>query len=306
MLYTITEAENGMLLREYLRKTVGVSAALLTRLKKQERGILLNGERVTVRAVLHTGDSVELAIEDTQADENPYVAAVARSLTIVHEEESFLVVDKPPDMVTHTSHGHREDSLANALCAYYHERGISFVLRAVNRLDRETGGLVLVARNQLAAHRLSRALQSGEVHKEYIAIVSGEMYGEGEIRGYVTRCGDSIITRRTCESDEVGAEYAHTVYRVLYSGERCSVVMAKPITGRTHQLRVHFASLGHPIIGDSLYGVQCEQMPRQALQAVGLSFPHPFTGVRMSFRVALPQDMQSYLLGEGISPSLFE
>ena len=284
---------SGMMLREYLRSAVGLSRAMLVKLKKDERGILLNGERVTVRATLSEGDVLSLATEDTAEDENPYLEAVDIPLDILYEDNELVVVNKPYDMVTHTTHGHYGDSLANALYARYKEQGRAFVFRAINRLDRDTSGVVLVSKDRLSAFKLSSSLQGGLIDKVYVAIVHGFLDGEGEINGYICRCGDSIITRRVCLVDEEGADSAVTRYRSVFASEEYSVVLATPVTGRTHQLRVHFSSLGHPIAGDTLYGGSTDGIARQALHALSLEFPLPLSGDRLRIVATIPSDMAS-------------
>ena len=282
---------HGKLLRDFLRYDVGLSRALLTKLKKDEFGILLNGEHVTVRAVLFEGDVLTLALEDNEEDENPYLEAVEMPLDIIYENDEIVVVNKPFGMVTHTTHGHYGDSLANALYARYKGQGRAFVFRAINRLDRDTSGAVLVSKDRLSAFKLSRALQNGEIDKKYIAILRGRLDGEGEIKGYICRCGDSIITRRVCSEGDEGADYAHTKYRSLFASDDYSVVLATPVTGRTHQLRVHFSSIGHPIVGDTMYGGEGSELDRQALHAVSLRFPLPSSAERCEIYAPLYGDM---------------
>lgn len=294
----IEKKHHGAVLREYLRSEVGLSRAMLTKLKKDERGILLNGQRVTVRAVISEGDLLSLAVEDGVEDENPHLEAVELPLDIIYEDNEVVVVNKPYGMVTHTTHGHYGDSLANALYARYKEQGRAFVFRAINRLDRDTSGAVLVSKDRLSAFKLSSALQNGDIDKKYIAIVRGRLDGEGEIKGYICRCGDSIITRRVCTADETGADYAHTRYRSLFASDEYSVILATPVTGRTHQLRVHFSSIGHPIVGDTMYGGEGSELERQALHAIVLRFPLPTNGVPCTAYAPLGDDMM--LLSEKI------
>ena len=299
----IDKKHNGMLLREYLRSDVGLSRAMLVKLKKDEQGILLNGKRVTVRAVLSEGDVLSLATEDTPEDENPYLEAVDIPLDILYEDNEIVVVNKPFDMVTHTTHGHYGDSLANALLAKYKGQGRAFVFRAINRLDKDTSGVVLVSKDRLSAFKLSTALKAGEIDKVYIAVVHGFLDGEGEINRHICRCGDSIITRRVCSENEAGADHALTVYRSIFSSDEYSVVMATPITGRTHQLRVHFSSLGHPIVGDSLYGGSTDKITRQALHAVSLEFPLPSSAERIATVAPIPPDMAALCKEHGFDTS---
>lgn len=303
---TIREEYHGMQLLSYLRSVLGISRAMLVRLKKAERGILLNGTHVNVRAVLSVGDLLSLAVDDTEADENPYLEAVDIPLDILYEDDDVIAVNKAAGMVTHTTRGHYNDSLANALYSKYKAQGRAFVFRAVNRLDRETSGVVLVSKNKISAHRLSVSLQSGEVDKRYIAIVHGRLEGSGEITGYICRCGDSIITRRVCSADDEGASFAHTRYKALFSTDKYSVILASPITGRTHQLRVHFSSVGHPIVGDTLYGDASAEISRQALHAVSLRFPSPKNGEENKLYAPLFEDMQALCRGIGMDTGILE
>ena len=289
----ISSEHNGTVLLGYLRGVVGISRAMLVKLKKDEKGILLNGRHVTVRAVLSEGDVLSLATEDSLEDENPYLEAVPHPIEILDEDNEVVALNKKAGMVTHTTHGHYGDSIANALYAKYKSEGRVFIFRAVNRLDRETSGAVLVSKDKLSAYKLSGALKCGEIEKKYVAVVCGRLEGDGEITGYICRCGDSIITRRVCEGTEDGASYAHTVYRSLFASERYSVVLAEPITGRTHQLRVHFASIGHPIVGDSLYGSGCVEISRQALHAAIMGFPLPGSGERKRIYAPVPSDIRT-------------
>ncbi len=300
----ITETYDGMLLRDYLRGVMGVSHRLLIKLKNTERGIVLNGSSVTVRAVLSEGDVLELRLEDASVDENPYLEPVKLDFGLLYEDDQLIVADKPAGMPTHTTHGHYTDSLANALCARYRELGRPFVFRAVNRLDRETSGAVVVSKDKLSAQRLSAALQNGAIKKTYVAIVRGILEGSGSIKGYMKRCGDSIITRTVCHGDEDGAMFAHTEYRAVFTDGVHSVVVASPLTGRTHQLRVHFASIGHPILGDTLYGKRSELIGRQALHAFCMSFPHPMTGERLTTVAPVAGDILQAARSLGMSASL--
>jgi len=302
----IEDKYHGTVLREYLRAVIGISRAMLIKLKKDENGILLNGERVTVRAVLSSGDKLSVAIEDTPADENPYLEAVDSPLDIIYEDGEVVAVNKSYGMVTHTTHGHYGDSLANALYAKYKSEGRAFVFRAINRLDRDTSGVVLVSKDRLSAYKLTEALKIGGIDKKYIAIVHGKLDGEGEIKGYICRCGDSIITRRVCSSGDIGADSAHTVYKSLFSSEHYSVILASPVTGRTHQLRVHFSSIGHPIVGDTLYGVENDVMSRQALHAVALRFPLPSDGANKTVYAPLCPDMLKLCEEIGFDTSFFD
>lgn len=259
MQYIISEEHAGMVLREYIRGIIGLSRGALTALKQNPRGILLDGERVTVRAVLRGGDVLTLALED--AESAPTLIPSDLPLEVLYEDDLCVVCSKPPYMPTHPSHGHYDDTLANALAFRYAERGIPFVFRAVNRLDSDTSGAVLVARSRAAAAAYGSDMREGRIGKVYFALLCGiGLPSHGEINAPIARMRESIIFR--CVSPD--GEPALTRYRLIgtcrVSGEPCTAVLAEPVTGRTHQLRVHFAHIGHPIYGDTLYPVSEERL----------------------------------------------
>lgn len=290
MRFSITEVDDGTSVRAFLALRLSPSAKMLKYLKYREDGILVNGTRVTVRYVLHTGDVLTLAVSD--GDNAEKLEAVALDLPILYEDDDLVIPNKPANMPTHPSRDHYRDTVANALAYRYREMGVPFVFRPVNRLDRDTSGLLLIARNKLASGRLNAAMRRGLIRKTYLAILEGEtLPDEGRIEKPLRRSAHSIIVREVCEPSDVGAEPSVTRYRVLARGSGCSLVVAYPLTGRTHQLRVHFASLGHPIAGDDLYGIPNGRLPRQALHARSLTFPHPSTGQMMTLSAPIPADM---------------
>lgn len=286
MRYTVDEAYHGRTVREYLR-AVGVSSALLARLKRCENGILLNGTRVTVRAVLSAGDVLELAIEDVASSDR--IVPTEMPLDILFEDNDLLVINKAANTPTHPSHGHFTDTLANGLAYYFAARGESFCPRFINRLDRDTTGVVLVARHALSAAVLSRAMAACGIDKRYLALVHGKVIEPRVIEGGIRRAAESIIFREVCEVEE--GDYAKTEVIPLLAAEKVSLVRLIPHTGRTHQLRVHMASVGHPLLGDGLYGYEDDGFGRHALHAAHLSFPHPVTGETVRVSAPLPPDM---------------
>lgn len=244
---------------EFAGKTVkdwffsnGFSNNQIKRLKSLDDGILLNGQRVTVRRLLSPGDTLSLRLEDD--DGNPALVPTEMPLSVLYEDENIIALDKPAGMPTHPSHGHFEDTLANGLAFLFGKRGEPFIFRAVNRLDRGTSGIVLVAKNSKAAADLSELMKAGRIKKTYVALVNGAMSGSGVIDRPIRRQTESIITREVCDIDLPGAKRAISEYRVISSGGGWSFVELNPVTGRTHQLRVHLSSVGHPIAGDGLYG----------------------------------------------------
>lgn len=289
MQFIITERENGKTVRDFL-KMQGVSAALGARLKRLPQGIVLNGTRVTVRATLKTGDRLVLAIEDDGKNEKllPLEAAV----DIVLETSDFLVVNKPPFMPTHPSHGHFCDTLANALVWHYRDMP-QFRPRFVNRLDRNTSGAVLVAKHALSAATLSGAMARGEFEKTYYAVVCGTIQGETVLRTGIRRQTESIIFREVCE--EAQGDLAITHIMPLCTKNGYTLVRLTPKTGRTHQLRVHLAHLGAPIVGDDLYGEVSPLIARHALHAAELRFPLLNGGKAMLTCAPIAPDMAALI-----------
>ena len=294
MQFLIKSEENGKTVRDFL-KMQGVSAALCAKLKRLPHGIVRNGERVTVRAVLQAGDVLSLAIEDEAKNEK--LLPLEREVEIVCENDDFLIVNKPPFMPTHPSHDHHYDTLANALAYKHRASGADspFVFRPISRLDRNTSGLVTVAKTKYAASQLGALMASGGFHKTYTAILDGvPAESSGEIHTGMRRTAASIIVREVCPIDAADSEAALTRYEVTDISEsgRYSIVTVKPLTGRTHQIRVHMAHLGTPVLGDDLYGTPSALIPRHALHATALEFVHPITGKHISLCSPLPQDMQ--------------
>lgn len=265
----ITEEYDNRTIKDWLYAN-GVSRALITRLKSLEDGICLNGSHATVRKLMRTGDILSLLISsETKGSDIP---PVELGIDIIFENDELIALNKPPHMPTHPSHGHYDDTLANGLAYIYKERGEGFVFRAVNRLDRDTSGVVLTAKNQYAASQLCELMQSGRISKTYIALLNGELEpASGIIERPIRRAAGSVMLREVCEAAAPGARSALTRYETLGRLDtealgKVSIVKAEPITGRTHQLRVHFASLGCPIVGDGLYGT-AETEPTKADRA---------------------------------------
>lgn len=286
----------GMTVKQILKDELGFSRKAITALKSRDDGILINGYHATVRAIISEGDILSINYDDTEMSHKS--AAVISSVlpNVIFEDDYIIAVSKPANMPTHQSHGHFEDTLANSLAYYYSQKNRPFIFRAANRLDRNTSGIVLISKDRITASKLSDEIRSGKIQKSYIAILDGYLPEDhGTIRTYIKRESESIITRCVCGENDLGAKYAVTDYRVLKKANGYSLVLAMPITGRTHQLRVHFSSVGAPIIGDDLYGKPSELIDRQALHALSLSFSHPQSGKSITLTAPLPDDMQKII-----------
>lgn len=285
----------GLTVKQVLTDELSFSRKAITALKAREDGILINGTHATVRAIIKSGDTLTINYDDQETDSEKLPPSSCLP-EIIYEDEHIVAANKPPYMPTHQSHGHFDDTLANSLAYHYSLIGHPFVFRAVNRLDRNTSGVVLVAKDKISASRLSHSMIRGDISKTYLAILDGELQNEcGEIRAYIRRQSSSIITRCVCSSNDEGARAAITEYEVLARGDGMTLVIARPITGRTHQLRVHFSSVGAPILGDDLYGRSSELISRHALHAVSISFPHPSDGHRTELRAPIPDDMNTII-----------
>ena len=294
MRFETDEKFDGKTVLEFLKKELRLSSKMITSLKKKERGILVSDKHVTVRYMLRKGDVLTLETED--AEENENLVPTEMPLDIIYEDDDLILISKPPMMPTHPSHGHFDDTLANAVCFHIRKtRKEPFVFRSVNRLDRNTSGLVLIAKNRISANRLYCSMSKGQIEKKYIAVLDGVITpSEGEIDTYIRRKEKSIITREVC-GPLPDASRALTSFSTLAGDGKISVVLATPHTGRTHQLRLHFAHMGAPIVGDDLYGNASDEIDRHALHAYYLSFPHPTSGKRMEFRAPLCEDIEKLL-----------
>lgn len=288
----ITEKYDGVTLLSYLKATLRISSACISKLKKDVHGIEVNGKHVTVRYVLKSGDSLHINTLDSEDDLNENILPIHIPLDIIYEDENVIALNKPPFMPTHPSHNHYDDTLANGVAYIFKNRNIPFVFRPIGRLDRNTSGIVILAKNLPSAGHFTRERQNNTLCKSYIAILCGEINGEsGTIDAPIRRMQESIITRTVCDINDTGAADAKTEWKLLYRGQGISVVRAYPKTGRTHQLRVHFAHIGYPILGDDLYGEPSEYIDRHALHAYSLSFPLPMSENIKLLCADIPTDM---------------
>lgn len=289
----ITSEYDGYLLKYYLLGKCKISHNLLTRLKKLENGIMLNGRPVRVREILHTGDILELDTDDKEgSDILPIKTSVMPD--ILYEDDDMMILNKPPHMPTHPSHDHYDDTLANAVAYIFSCRGECIKFRAITRLDKDTSGAVLIAKNARAAAYLSDLMASGKIQKTYTAICEGIPPESFTIDKHIKREAESIITRTVC--DEGDGQAALTHFKRIGTHNGRSILKVTPMTGRTHQIRVHVAYAGYPIVGDFLYGSESVDISRQALHASSLTFEKS-DGEKITVKAPLFSDMKR-LIGE--------
>ena len=295
MEFTVKNLSDTVLLRSYLRDTLGVSRRILTILKSTENGICVNVKHVNVLEKIGNGDIISLKIEDTSTENFSCPPSLLPVPEIISETDVFIAVNKPAGMPTHPSRGHYEDTLANRISGYFLRQNKPFVFRAVNRLDSDTSGIVLIALNKYYSCALSEALKKGLFSKEYLAVTENLPSDSGVIEGYISRESDSIIKRRLTANEIPGSHYSRTEYEVVLRSEKYCLVRLKPITGKTHQLRVHLSSIGYPIIGDTMYGSESRFIGRQALHAVKLTFPSPVSKNFITLSAPIPEDFRNLL-----------
>lgn len=280
----------GLTVKEILADKLQFSKRAIASLKNRPNGIMINGNHATVRAVIGENDVLEINCEDEKSNEEKLVPSSILP-DVIYEDDSIIAVNKPPFMPTHQSQGHFYDTLANSLAHYFAIQNRPFVFRSVNRLDRNTSGIVLVAKDRLSSSKLSKQMKENKISKTYLTLLQGDLpIGAGEIRTYIRRKEKSIILREVCEKCE-DAKIALTKYAVIATKNGLSLVLATPVTGRTHQLRVHFAHIGAQILGDDLYGEASPIINRHVLHAYKLCFEHPDTQKQMELFAPLPEDM---------------
>ena len=285
--YQITAAEEGRKIGDFLREK-GYSRHLLRQLKETEDGLLRNAQPTFTTVALKAGDRIRVRLLE-KAEGSEAIMPAPLPFEIVYEDEDLLVVNKPADMPIHPSFQNHGNTLADALTWHYQQHGEDFVYRCINRLDRDTTGLLIVAKHLLSASILSDMVGKREIHREYLAIVKGIPPENGTISAPIGMKKGSAILREV--NFETG-EPAVTHFARLEIRNGLSLVSLKLETGRTHQIRVHMGYIGCPLIGDYLYYPECSRISRQALHSHRLSFLHPITRKALSFTAPLPEDME--------------
>lgn len=280
--FTVSPEYDNILAQRFLRDVCGLSARIITRLKREKDGIMMDGKILRTVDRVHSGMTVSIALFDEKCEIEP----TEGSLDIAFEDEHFLVVNKPPSMPVHPVKQHRTDTLANIVSYYCMQKGEQFVFRAINRLDKDTSGLVLIAKNRFAANAVKN-----KTHKVYYALCEGNITAEGVVDKPMDLRDDSKMVR-IVRSDGMPAV---THYKPVKMKNNVTLLELWLETGRTHQIRCHMAYLGHPLLGDDLYGGGLDKIKRQALHCAKLEFYHPINKEYINVSADIPNDMQNII-----------
>ncbi|MBC1243004.1 RluA family pseudouridine synthase [Listeria welshimeri] len=288
--WQVENEEDGLLLRTFLRSK-HISKQLLTAVKFSADGkIEVNRTEQNVLYQVQTGDNVRLTFPTEQQNER--LLAEYTKLEVIFEDDFLLIINKPAGMASIPSQYHPSGSVANFVKGHYEAQGLTSAIHIVTRLDRDTSGLMLIAKNRFAHARLSTFLQQGLLKRRYQALTSGILQEEaGSIEAPIGRKEVSIMERFVTPE----GKYAKTNYEVLKRYRGFDHVAIQLETGRTHQIRVHFSYIGHPLIGDDMYGGDTSMLQRQALHSCHLHLVHPVTEEYMAFDLALPDDLEEII-----------
>lgn len=289
MKWKIAQQHDGMLLREYLQQVQGLSRRILKAVIHDGGKIMVNKKVQSVRFRLTAGEEVQLTFppEEVGASLHPE----PMQLDIIYEDDAVLVINKPAGIVTIPSMNDTSGTIANGVLAHYQKHSLPFTVHVVTRLDRDTSGILLIAKHRYSHSLLAKSQKAGKVKRGYRAIVEGGLPIDGTINAPIGRKEGSIIERTVTETGKP----AVTHYQVIQQSEAFSFVDVRLETGRTHQIRVHFSHIGHPLAGDQLYGGTNRLISRQALHCCHIAFVHPFTKEIMEFHTNIPEDMNQLI-----------
>lgn len=281
--FTVPAQYDNTQAKWFLRNYCNISVRLITALKLVPLGISRNGELLRVIDTVFENDIIQIKLPE----DNNEIEPVDIPLDICYEDDHIMVLNKPPYMPVHPTHGHIDDTLANGVAFYLNNKNESFSFRAINRIDRDTTGLVLVAKHSYAASNLVKNVQ-----KKYVAVCEGEILNSGTIDAKISLLPGHTIQRTAGTSDGVTAI---THYNPILIKNGHTLVEFNLETGRTHQIRVHMSHINHPLAGDDMYGGSLEYIKRQALHCKTITFLHPVTHKEITVTTDLPEDMQNII-----------
>lgn len=283
--YQITENERGTTVLDFLRKK-GFSRHILSSMKADKEALTRNGQRIGGREQLLAGDHFRVRLLETVDSDG--IVPVSMPLSILYEDEDILVINKPADMPVHPSIGNYTNTLANGVAAYLDAKDEHSPFRCINRLDRDTSGALILAKNAFSAAVLSTQMRNRQIRRTYLAVVEGITPPNGTISAPISRVDDSVIERHV---DFLHGEPAVTHYERLETKNEHSLLEIHLETGRTHQIRVHMGYIGHPLPADYLYHPVYDCFKRQPLHSLQLEFRHPVTDKPMCLLAPVSEDM---------------
>ncbi|MFX0549243.1 RluA family pseudouridine synthase [Hathewaya histolytica] len=285
----VTEELDKVKLRNYLKYHAGLSSRLIKKAAIEKR-ILVNEEITKLNYVVKKEDEIKI---DLNREESQNITPQNIPINIIYEDEDIIVVDKKPFMVVHPTKSHKEGTLANGVLYHFKENGEGCIVRLVSRLDMDTSGLVIIAKNQHSHMNLAKDMENNNIDKIYLAVVHGKLSEKsGKIDLPIGKTSFESIKREVMNEGQTSI----THYEVLEEYKDASLVKLKLETGRTHQIRVHLSHIGHPIYGDALYGKEeNELIQRQALHAYKLKFLHPKNRNQMNLEASIPKDINDLL-----------
>lgn len=283
--YQITENEQGTTVLDFLRKK-GFSRHILSSMKADKEALTRNGQRIGGREQLLAGDHFRVRLLETVDSDG--IVPVSMPLSILYEDEDILVINKPADMPVHPSIGNYTNTLANGVAAYLDAKDEHSPFRCINRLDRDTSGALILAKNAFSAAVLSTQMRNRQIRRTYLAVVEGITPPNGTISAPISRVDDSVIERHV---DFLRGEPAVTHYERLEVKNEHSLLEIHLETGRTHQIRVHMGYIGHPLPADYLYHPEYDCFKRQPLHSLQLEFRHPVTDKPMCLLAPVSEDM---------------
>jgi len=284
--YKVGKEGQDVKIRDYMKENLNLSGRFI-RGSAMDRRLRVNGKEVKLNYKLQEDDVIEVTVN---AEESQNIEGEDLNIKVIYEDDDLLIVDKPPFMVVHPTKSHPMGTLANGVIHHFRSNNDNSIVRLVSRLDRDTSGLIMIAKNQFSHMNLAKSMEKNLIKKSYLAIIHGNLENqEGTIDLPIGRPTDETIKRAVLED----GQRSITHYKVKESYKEGTLVELVLETGRTHQIRVHLSYVGCPIYGEQLYSDfnDEELISRQALHAYGLTLPHPRSGEILNFESALPEDM---------------
>lgn len=287
--YVVTNNDNNKIVKDILLSKFQISHRLLVTLKRKN-SIYLDDIPTFVYQKVNVGNKISVSF--SYEEDNSNIVPKKMSLDIIYEDNCYIVVNKPAGIPVHPSMAHYEDSLSNGIRFYFDSIGLKKKIRPVNRIDKNTSGLVIFAKNEYVQEALIRQMASNDFKKEYIAIIEGYFkIKNGTIDKPIARKENSIIERCVDNNGDKAITHYEVVKELTINNREISIVKCTLETGRTHQIRVHMSYIGHPLLGDDLYGGNVELIKRQALHSYKIGFVHPITNKTVTYEATMPNDL---------------